>query len=136
MLIYGELISFCEWSEEYKNVRRKKDISEMLMGAITGDKKAYTWEQKLVFKGAKVTNIDSPNFVFDTRETNFDKAIKICPRYKTYNQIKAEKTYTLPKEFIEDYKDTNLLTTSSTNKQFLNEQYEDNEERNKKRSRY
>lgn len=132
LLIYGELISFCEWTEEYKNVRRKKDMAEMLMGAITGDKKAYTWEQKLVFKGAKVTNIDSPNFVFDTREPDFDKAIKICPRYKTYNQIKAEKTYTLPKEFIEDYKDTNLLTTSSTNKQYLNEQYEDDEERKKK----
>jgi len=34
MLIYGELISFCEWSEEYKNVRRKKDISEIIMGAL------------------------------------------------------------------------------------------------------
>ena len=132
LLVYGELISFTEWVEDYKKVRRKKDIAEKLMGAITGDRKAYVWENKLVFKGAKVTDIESPNFVFDTKETNFDKAIKICPRYKNYNQIISEKTYEIPKEFKDNYSDTNILTASTTNKQYLNDNYEDSEDRKKK----
>lgn len=85
----GESTLFVGWETKVKSVRRAQTFEEQL---LSGDKKSFVLDEKVIYDNARVKHIKAEDFVFDKFNCdNWDKCAKIYRTYLSIDEIFSDK---------------------------------------------